>query len=280
MKIAVQLFRIPGKNLSDKAQWAADHGVEGLEIAVPPDVTDSIGNLREQADLIAGRVPISGVCGNYKIDGGVGFDFVNPDIEKREASIVGSEAVLKFCGEVGAAGQIVPPMFGPPVMPDLSPYKTSRQLEDEVFAEALKRVAKTAVKYKTQFFVEPLNRYEQSYLNTQADGIRVIKKSGVKKGVSLLSDFFHMHIEELDTPAAFRAAGKHVGYIHLADNTRMEPGTGDIDFVAGLKALRDIKFTGYLSYECGITGKTMKQQSANLAKSLDFMRKCLKKAQK
>jgi sugar phosphate isomerase/epimerase len=89
---------------------------------------------------------------------------------------------------------------------------------------------------------------------------------------------FHMHIEETDSPQALRKAGKYVSHIHLADNTRQEPGTGDIDFVAAFKALKDIGFKGYMAYECGISGKNEKEQAKNLAKSLDFVRECVSQA--
>ena len=84
-----------------------------------------------------------------------------------------------------------------------------------------------------------------------------------------------MHIEETNTPAAIRAAGRHIRHVHLADNTRQEPGTGDIDFVAGFAALAEVGFSGYMAYECGVSGA---DKSAALSKSLDFVRGCIQKA--
>jgi sugar phosphate isomerase/epimerase len=125
--------------------------------------------------------------------------------------------------------------------------------------------------------LEPLNRYEQHYLRKQSDGIRIIKATQ-SKGIGLLSDFFHMHIEETNSPQAFRDAKGYTTHIHLADNTRMEPGTGDIDFVASFKVLKRNGFKGYMAYECGISGDTPKQKAKNLAKSLDDVRDCIAKA--
>jgi hypothetical protein len=87
-----------------------------------------------------------------------------------------------------------------------------------------------------------------------------------------------MHIEETNSPQALRDAGPYVSHIHLADNTRMEPGTGDIDLVAAFKALKEIGFTGYMAYECGISGDSPEAKSANLARSLDYVRECIAKA--
>jgi len=276
MKISLQLSLIPADTTKDKAKWAKDHGVEGLELGV---WGGGVAKLKKDADDIAGVVQISSVCGNVDTTDAVVFDFVNADSVKRRKCIEGCKKVLEFCGSVGAAGQIVPPMFGAAQVPDLSPVMSPRELEDKLMVAALKELGPVATKNKTLFLLEPLNRYEQSYLRMQADGVRVIEASKAR-GVALLSDFFHMHIEELNTPAAFRAAGKHVAHIHLADNTRMEPGTGDIDFVAGFRALLDIGFKGYMAYECGITGENNADRAKNLAKSLDFVRAAIAKASK
>lgn len=274
MKIALQLGLIPGTTTADKAKWAADHGVQGIELGV---FGVSNAELRQQADEINGILPISSVCANASPDGTPLFNFIDADKKKRRASIDGSKEILKFCGEVGAIGQIVPPIFGGPSVSDLSPAFTIAQLEDALMIEALRELGPFAAENKTLFMLEPLNRYEQHYLKTQADGMRVMDAAKVQ-GLGLLSDFFHMHIEETDSPAAFAAAKNHTSAIHLADNTRMEPGTGDIDFVASFKVLKANGFDRFMAYECGITGSNDDEKATNLAKSLDYVRACIDKA--
>lgn len=274
MKIAVQLGLLPGDTVRDKAAWARDHGVEGIELGV---WGGGVPRMRKEADEIGGLVPISSVCGNTDPEGKTSFDFVDPDPAKRKASIEGSKAILQFCGEVGAAGQIVPPIFGAPKVPDLSPFMTPLQLEDELLVAACQEVGPHAAAHRTLFMLEPLNRYEQHYLRKQSDGVRIIERAGVE-GIGLLSDLFHMHIEETSTPAAIREAGRHISHLHLADNTRMEPGTGDIDFVAAFRALHEVGFTGYMAYECSISGTTPEEKARNLARSLEFVRDCIRQA--
>jgi len=274
MKIALQLGLIPGRSVADKVKWARDAGVQGIELSA---FSADVDGLYKLADQVKPILPVCSVCGNATLDGRRGFDFLDPDPGKRRDSIEGSKAILGFCGQVGAAGQIVPPIFGGPVVPDLSPVLGVPELEDRLMVAALKQLGPWAAGHKTLFLLEPLNRYEQHYLRRQADGVRVIEKAKVR-GVKLLSDFFHMHIEETDTPAAIRAAGRHVGHVHLADNTRLEPGTGDIDFVAGFKALKQIGFKGFMAYECGVSGSTANEKQKNLAKSISFLQRCVSKA--
>ena len=143
-------------------------------------------------------------------------------------------------------------------------------MEKDLLVALVKELAAYAESQQTLLLLEPLNRYEQHLLRRQADGVEIIERAGEPKGVALLSDFFHMHIEETDTPAAFRQAGKHVAHVHMADNTRLQPGSGDIDWRAGLQALKDIGFAGYLAYECGIEGepKEALRQSVELVRSI------------
>lgn len=274
MKIALQLALIPGRSDQDRSKWAVDHGVEGIELIPAPMRT-----LRAQVDAIQGRLPVTTVCGNPDADGVNSFEFLHPDRERRRKSIANSMALLQWCGEIGAVGQIVPPIFGPPVVPDLSPVMGPLAIEERLMVAALRELGPVAAAHNTLFLVEPLNRYEQHYLCRQADGVRVIRKAAVD-GVGLLCDFFHMHIEETDTPQALLDAADHTAHIHLADNTRMEPGTGDIDFTAAFSALKRTGFKGYMAYECGVTGRTATEVRASLARSIAYLRGCIRKARR
>jgi sugar phosphate isomerase/epimerase len=266
MKLAVQVRLLPGDTVEDKLKWAADNGVEGVEVNAalnPPDELD-----RARREYENSPVPVTTVCGNTS------FDFLDPDPAKRRASLEQSKQYLKFCGDVGAVGQIIPPIFGPPRIPDLSPLADPIKLEKDLLVLLLEELGDAAQAAGAFVLLEPLNRYEQHLLRRQADGVEIIERCG-HPAVALISDFFHMHIEETSTPDAIRAAGKHIKHMHLADNTRMEPGTGDIDFVAAFRALKEIGFTGYMAYECGVSGP---DRAASLKKSLAYLRDCMAKA--
>ncbi len=244
MKICLQEWLLPGGSLGEKLDFAESIGVEAIEIGCKTD-TESIPVYEE---ALKGRsVRIAAICANPS------FDFLDPDPKKRRTSIDQSKVNLEILGHFGGVGQIVPPIFGPPRLPDLTPLKTAIELEYELMSEIVKELAAFAAGKGTHFLLEPLNRYEQHFLRRQADGVKLIEMAGRPAGVALLSDFFHMHIEETDTPAALREVGPYIKHVHMADNTRLEPGTGDIDWKAGLQALKDVGYDGYLSWECGLS---------------------------
>ena len=263
MKIALQEGLLPGEELTEKLDFAEELQIEGLEVAGRSRPYDHI-EAYEKA--LSGRsIRIVSICGQET------FDWLDPDIDKRNASLAETRRQLEACGYFKAIGHIVPPIFGPPRIPDLSPLKDAIALEKDLLVELVKELAAYAADHDTLLLLEPLNRYEQQLLRRQADGVEIIERAGQPAGVALLSDFFHMHIEETDTPEAFRQAGEYIAHVHMADNTRMQPGTGDIDWQASLQALKDIGFSGYLAYECRIDG----ERREALRVSVEFVRQTI-----
>ena len=260
MKIALQERLLPGDELSARLDFAEEIGVYGLEVA-GRGLTDRMQEYDRA--LMGRRIRVVSICGQDD------FDWLDPDRARRDAAIAQTRRNLEAAGHFGAAGAIVPPIFGPPRLPDLSPLRDVISLEKELLVEIVKELAPFAHRHGTRLLLEPLNRYEQHLLRRQADAVAIIQAAGDPAGVALISDFFHMHIEETSTPDALRACGRaYVKHVHLADNTRMQPGTGDIDWRAGLQALRDIGYKGYLAYECGIDGEPRQA----LATSVQFIR--------
>ena len=95
---------------------------------------------------------------------------------------------------------------------------------------------------------EPLNRYETNLLHRTPDAAAWLRTL-TTDNVRILSDLFHMNIEEPDIATALREAGSLVGHVHFADSNRRAIGLGHTDVAAVIGALRDIDYTGYLSAE-------------------------------
>ena len=53
---------------------------------------------------------------------------------------------------------------------------------------------------------------------------------------------------------SIRAAGDYLAHVHLADSSRLQPGTAHTDFAGAFAALREIGFEGFMAMECGIRG--------------------------
>jgi sugar phosphate isomerase/epimerase len=55
---------------------------------------------------------------------------------------------------------------------------------------------------------------------------------------------------ESTAQAAANKKPAFIRHIHVADNTRVEPGPGSLDFAAGFNALKEIGYAGWVEIEC------------------------------
>ncbi len=91
--------------------------------------------------------------------------------------------------------------------------------------------------------VEPLNRFETSFINLASQAIEVADRVD-HPACGVMLDTFHMNIEERSIGDAIRAAGKRMRHLHSCENDRGAPGTGHVPWGEVAQACRDIGFTG------------------------------------
>lgn len=95
--------------------------------------------------------------------------------------------------------------------------------------------------------IEPINRFETYFINRADQALALAAAVGPNCGVCL--DTFHMNIEETDMFEAIRSArGKLIGF-HVADNNRMAPGMGNLNWRKIVDTLREINYDDVLSVE-------------------------------
>lgn len=114
--------------------------------------------------------------------------------------------------------------------------------------EAARELAEYAADHDVTLAVEPWNRYE-TYLITRLDKAAQFVDEVDRPNIGVMADTFHMAIEERDIAAAIRAAGHRLVHVHLADSNRAAPGYGHTDFEPIVKAIADIGYDGWVSYE-------------------------------
>jgi D-psicose/D-tagatose/L-ribulose 3-epimerase len=114
---------------------------------------------------------------------------------------------------------------------------------------ALKELGDHAKKTgKILFAIEPINRYENAFLQRCEQALVLLKKLNHPQ-VKMMIDFFHSNIEESNNGDAIRSAGKNLVHCHVADSNRKSTGRGMTDWFAILRALKDIDFNGAMACE-------------------------------
>lgn len=127
--------------------------------------------------------------------------------------------------------------------------REGRELREvvETLVNSLMRLKPICVENDVILLLEPLNRYEADYVNTVSDALHIIKQ--VDGYVKLLFDTFHMNIEERNLYDSILEAGSTIGYVHIAENNRLPPGLGSIDWEKTVYRLLRAGYKGYLSLE-------------------------------
>ncbi len=106
--------------------------------------------------------------------------------------------------------------------------------------------------------VEPVNPTDVpgflfNALNPALEAVAKVDRDNVK----VLFDFYHMAQTEPSLSEAVKRAGSLIGHVQFADAPgRHEPGSGEVDFESGLKALKEIGYGGRVSAEYWPSGAT------------------------
>ncbi len=133
----------------------------------------------------------------------------------------------------GTVGKIVPD--GPP------------DQEWNWAVDALKECYDFAQKAGVLIGIEPINRFETYFINRGDQALALAAEVGPNCGVCL--DIFHMNIEEDNYYEMIeRAKDRLVGF-HVADNNRMAPGMGSLDWPKIVGKLTEVGYDGALSVE-------------------------------
>lgn len=123
-----------------------------------------------------------------------------------------------------------------------------RERDVERLAGTLRGVGEYAAGRGVVLGVEPLNRFETSFLNTTAQSINLIQHVD-HPAVGLALDLFHLAIEEKDPAAAIRSAAPWLHHLQVAENDRGTPGTGHLPWAGVANALRQIGYEGRVVIE-------------------------------
>jgi len=114
--------------------------------------------------------------------------------------------------------------------------------------EGLRAAARQGEELGVTLCIEPLNRFETYFLNTQEDAARLVREVGAHN-VRVHFDTFHANIEGRHPANSVRAISKELGHVHISENDRGIPGTGHVDWRGVLTALKEIEYNGWMTIE-------------------------------
>jgi len=123
-----------------------------------------------------------------------------------------------------------------------------RKADLALCAKNLRVSASHAEKKGIIIAMEPLNRFETSFINLTEQALELLEMIG-SPAVQLMMDTFHANIEEKHLGVAMEMAGKNLVHLHANENDRGTPGTGHVAWGEIAAALKKIDFSGTLVIE-------------------------------
>lgn len=177
----------------------------------------------------------------------MGSTDINPisaDAKSRDAAVAYLDRVLE-CGQHFGCEILCGPLHS-----TIGHFSGTGPTQDEFKhgVETMQRVAEKAQARGIRLAVEYLNRFENYFLTTgqQAEAlVRAVDHPSFR----MMYDSFHAHIEEKDQAAAIRSAAEETIHVHVSENDRGTPGTGQVAWDSFFEGLKQSNYDGYLTIE-------------------------------
>ena len=242
LNLSFQEGTAPGETLEERLDYMEELGITGFE----PGGRGLAGRVNEIQQALRGRnIKVSAICAGFD-----GF-ILSEDAAVRERFDTTMRDIIAAAGELGSTGVIMVPAFNGQV--PCMPHNFETR---EYLCSALHELGEYALKCGTSIILEPLNRKECFYMRLVSDAAAICRDSN-SDGVRCMGDFWHMQEETSDYAAFMSAGDTYLRHVHVASRGRRKmPGEdGELDnYTDGFRALKEIGYKHYVSFECGSVG--------------------------
>jgi D-psicose/D-tagatose/L-ribulose 3-epimerase len=168
-------------------------------------------------------------------------DLIHPDRAIRDNGMTYVKGAIQAVHDLGG-NNLVGPLYSA-VGRTWQSTEEERARDTDLLVENLSELAKYAADYDVMLCVEPLNRFETSFINLAWQAIDVVDRVD-HPNCQIMLDTFHMNIEEKSLGNAIRAVGPRLQHVHACENDRGAPGTGNVPWDEVAKGLNDINYDG------------------------------------
>ena len=222
------------EELEKLAPHVAELGFDWIE--VPIEGLEDLDYTKGAELITANDLGVS-VCGAMGPD----RDLIHEDASIRENGMNYLRACIIACETLGATNLVGP--FYSAVGRTWKSTAEERAKDTDLLIDNLEKLSSYAEDHGVILCVEPLNRFETSFLNLSTQVVDVVDRVD-SPACQIMLDTFHMNIEEKSLGDAIRAAGPRLKHLHACENDRGAPGSGHVPWDAVAKALKDIDYDG------------------------------------
>lgn len=173
-------------------------------------------------------------------------DLIDPDPKVRQNGIDYLKACMDGLAVMGGKNFVGP--FYSAVGRTWKQTAEEREEDMKILVEILRELSEYAAERGILLGVEPLNRFETSFITTAEQVIELVDRVD-HPACKVMLDTFHMNIEEDSMGDAIRAVGPRLIQVHSNENNRGTPGKGHVPWQEVAQALKDINFDGVFVIE-------------------------------
>lgn len=238
MKFSLCIGAYKGKDVIYHLEKVKEHGFHGLEYYAWWEL--DLDQVAKEQERIG--VGINATCTRF-------FNLV--DETKREEYIEGLKQTIAACKKLGVKSIISQTGNEIKGLP--------REVQRRAMVETLKRCAPLCEEAGVVLELEPLNGlvdHAGHYLQRSDEAAEIIDQVG-SPHVKLVFDVYHQQITEGNVIRNATRYSDRINHYHIADNPgRKQPGTGELNYVNILKAIKETGYQGFIGLECGYTVDT------------------------
>ncbi|MCA9102331.1 MAG: sugar phosphate isomerase/epimerase [Planctomycetales bacterium] len=171
-------------------------------------------------------------------------DPMSADEAVRRQGIECNKRALDCCQALGA------PLIAGPYHSGLGVFSGAGPTADERkrAVDSMREVAEHAATCGVTLALEYLNRFECYLLNCATDAVSFVREVD-HPNCRVMYDTFHANIEEKNIPKAIRTVEPVLAHVHISENDRGTPGTGNVAWDESFDTLREIGYDGWLTIE-------------------------------
>lgn len=168
-------------------------------------------------------------------------DLIHPDQAIRDNGMAYLRQAIEATQRLGATNLVGPLYSAVGRTWQATADERARDL-DRLVAQ-LQTLAAYAGDHGVVLCLEPLNRFETSFINLASQAVEVIDRVD-HPACQIMLDTFHMNIEEKSVGNAIRAVGPRLRHVHACENDRGAPGSGHVAWGEVAEALKEIGYDG------------------------------------
>lgn len=212
-------------------------GFDGVEVPIFNTNPEHWFNFRKKLDSLGLACETDTICGP-------GEHLISTDPSMRKSTLEHLKRAVD-CSLVLGATKLMGPYHSA-----LGVFTGQPHTEDEWkwAVDGLWHLAEYAESFDITLGLEYLNRFESYLVSCGDEMIRLVDDIN-HTHCKIMFDTFHANIEEKNIGDTMRKMGDRISFIQLSENDRSTPGKGNVDWEGTFKAIRDLKYDGWISIE-------------------------------